>query len=459
VGVSGRNVGIMKTRRIGGAALALGVALVGSGCSQPALPALAPLPPAPTVSSPPPPAHKDALYPVGLRILHLRRGPGRPLPTLLFYPAAARTPSIAPAGPVHAGPMPIPTPAQAAALAGGAAIEPTKEAPQVGATPSRAAQGRATHGNAAQGTGMLGAARQGGATQRIAAQGRAALGAAAQGGSAQGGASGNADGWPRVVLPTGIANPPHTAPAVAPHTAPAAALAARRSFPAVRAVRGRAPAVGRFPLVIYSHGLSGSPWRFASALAGWAASGFVVVAPIYPYTNIKTADYRPWDIVNQPDDARYVLKRIRALAVTPGDPLRGRIDVGRIAAVGHSAGGYTTTGLFVAGHDPRLRAGVVLAGWQAPGAFAGPAATMLFLQGTADPVVPMAKSHAAYARVPWPKRYIVLRGISHANYLLPHDLGYPLVAPVVLDFLRWTLQRDQAAGRRVPQREAGPVIR
>ncbi|NMO50597.1 alpha/beta hydrolase [Actinoplanes sp. TBRC 11911] len=203
---------------------------------------------------------------------------------------------------------------------------------------------------------------------------------------------------------------------------------------------GLPPALGRFPLVLYSHGLSGSPQRVAATLAGWAAAGYVVAAPSYPYTHEFTRDYRRWDIVNQPDDARYVIKRMLRLAATPDDPLAGHIDINHIGAVGHSAGGYTTSGLFVKGHDPRLRSGVILSGWRAPGAFAGPPARMLFLQGTADPVVPMAKSRAAYARVPWPKSYVVLQGVSHANYLRPGQLGYRLMDPAVLRFLNETLK-------------------
>jgi acetyl esterase/lipase len=201
---------------------------------------------------------------------------------------------------------------------------------------------------------------------------------------------------------------------------------------------GLPPALGRFPLVLYSHGLSGSPQRVARTLVGWAAAGFVVAAPSYPYTNEHTRDYRRWDIVHQPDDARFVLRSLLRL----DDPLRASIDSDNIAAVGHSAGGYTTTGLFVAGHDPRLKAGVVLSGWRAPGAFAGPPARMLFLQGTADPVVPMAKSRAAYARVPWTKRYLILHGVSHANYLRPGERGYRMMNDVVLDFLRANLKRE-----------------
>jgi dienelactone hydrolase len=227
-------------------------------------------------------------------------------------------------------------------------------------------------------------------------------------------------------------------------------------YPVARATTGAfsddlAPAPGPFPLVLFSHGLSGSPERYASALEGWAAAGFVVVAPTYPFTNQYTHHFNRADIVNQPDDARYVLRAVSRLAATPGDPLDGRVDTNHIAAVGHSAGGYTTTGLFTAGHDPRLRAGVIMAGWLAPGAFAGPPATMLFLQGTADPVVPEAVSRRAFDRVPWPKSYLLLQHNSHTTYMRPGQIGYPFMESTVIDFLRWTLDNDQAAGRRLPQ--------
>jgi len=226
-------------------------------------------------------------------------------------------------------------------------------------------------------------------------------------------------------------------------------------YPGVREVAGTAlrPAPGRFPLVLFCHGLSGSPERYAAALASFASAGFVVVAPTFPHTSEFTGDFRRADIARQPADARFVLDRMRRLNLTAGDPLRHRIDTDRIAVIGHSAGGYTASGLLSAGHDPRIRAGVIMAGWAAPGAFAGPPATILFLQGTADPLVPVAVSRAAYARVPWPKSYLLLRRDSHATYLRPGDRGYRRMRSIVLNFLRWTLDRDVAAGRRLPRAE------
>jgi dienelactone hydrolase len=112
-------------------------------------------------------------------------------------------------------------------------------------------------------------------------------------------------------------------------------------------------AAGRFPLMLYSHGLR-----------------------------------------RQPGDAWQVIRQIVRLDRVRGDLFAGHLDVTRIAAAGHSAGGFATAGMFTAGHSERLRAGIVIAGGGMAGAFAGPAAALLFVHGEADPTVPLATGHA-----------------------------------------------------------------
>jgi pimeloyl-ACP methyl ester carboxylesterase len=165
----------------------------------------------------------------------------------------------------------------------------------------------------------------------------------------------------------------------------------------------------------------------------------VVAAPAYPHTNEHAEHYNRADLVNQPRDAAYVIKKVRRLDSTAGDPLNGHIDVDRVAAVGHSAGGYTTTGLFAGKHPKWLRAGVVIAGWLAPGAFAGPPATMLFVRGDHDTVVPLAQARAAYDAVPWVKSSVLLPHSGHADYMVPGGHAYPEMDNLVINFLRWTL--------------------
>ena len=148
---------------------------------------------------------------------------------------------------------------------------------------------------------------------------------------------------------------------------------------------------GRFPIVVFSHGLAGLPSRLPALATRWAAAGFVVVAPAYPHTSRGVAKLEVADVLNQPADASQVLTRILALDRAADDPLRGHLAPDRIAAAGHSAGAITTVGLFANGRDPRLDAGIVLAG-NAIGmgnAYVGRPAALLFVHGDKDPVTPV----------------------------------------------------------------------
>jgi len=106
-----------------------------------------------------------------------------------------------------------------------------------------------------------------------------------------------------------------------------------------------------------------------------------------------------------------------------------------VAAVGFSAGGTTTLGMFHAGHDPALRAAVSIAGRRPLPAFGGPATPVLFLHGDQDRVVPIAAGREAYAAVPWPKRFETMTGQGHGEFLNPGDPGYPRASALILDFL------------------------
>lgn len=448
----------MGTRgRLAALATAFIVSLTVGGCIGSPTPVPRPPAPGPAVPTPEstlapttkPPAPANG-HPVGLRVLRLSRGADRPLVTLIFFPATASPP---PTPTVAAAAATAPTAATTTGADTAGAAGPTTNpdpAPVAGPTSDTANDtGRAAGTGPGESTGP--AMNAGSATD---------TGAATDTGRAAGTGPGENTGpaTDNVPADTGVAT--DTGPTTAKDGPGGTAdLPPELDLPTGFSVVGGwtwKPARGRFPLVLFSHGLSGSPQRYAAMLSGWAAAGFVVVAPIYPHTSEFTTSFRRRDIVNQPADARYVLNQVQRLNATPGDPLRGHLDIDRVAAVGHSAGGYTTMGLFTARHDPRLRAAVVMAGWLPPGVFAGPPATMLFLQGSADPVVPAAVSRAAYARVPWPKAYMLLRRNSHATYLRPGERGYALMESTVLNFLRWTLKRDQAAGRRLPRTHYPP---
>lgn len=213
------------------------------------------------------------------------------------------------------------------------------------------------------------------------------------------------------------------------------------------------PAPARFPVVVFSHGLGAQPADYAPLLTDWAAAGFVVAAPAFPHTSRGAAEFDVLDVLNQPADASYVLTQVLALDRAEGDPLRGHLDIDRVAAAGHSAGGITTVGLFTVDRDKRLDAGIVLAG-SALGvgtAFSGPAAPQLFVHGQLDDVVSYGAGKAAYDAVPWPKAMLRLPDGDHGRGLArPGNPAFGVVADTTVEFLRWTLYRDPAAKRRLP---------
>jgi fermentation-respiration switch protein FrsA (DUF1100 family) len=210
---------------------------------------------------------------------------------------------------------------------------------------------------------------------------------------------------------------------------------------------------GRFPVVLFSHGLTAQPADYAPLLTAWAGAGFVVAAPAFPHTSRGAGRLDVFDVINQPADASYVLSQVLALDRTPGDPLSGRLDTERVAAAGHSAGGITTIGLFTVARDGRLDAGIVLAG-SALGfgtAFTGRAAPQLFVHGELDEVVSYPDGKAAYDAVPWPKAMVSLPGGDHGRGIMqPGNKAFEVVADTTVEFLRWTLYRDPAAKQRLP---------
>ena len=209
---------------------------------------------------------------------------------------------------------------------------------------------------------------------------------------------------------------------------------------------------GRFPVVLFSHGLTGRPSDYEPLLEHWASAGFVVAAPTYPFTSRGAERIDALDVINQPADATYVLTEVLKLDRRAGDALRGRLATDRLAAAGHSAGGITTIGLFSVSRDERLDAGVVLAG-SALGVglgFTGPPAPLLFVHGQRDAVVSYASGKAAYDSVPWPKALLTLPEGDHGQSVLREDdRAFDVVADSTLDFLRWSLYGDAAAKRRL----------
>jgi fermentation-respiration switch protein FrsA (DUF1100 family) len=208
-------------------------------------------------------------------------------------------------------------------------------------------------------------------------------------------------------------------------------------------------APGRYPLVLFSHGLTSQPSDFNDLLTRWAQAGFVVAGPKYPHTSYEAPQFDSGDIVNQPADASFVLDSILGLGVH--DPLPAILDPQRIAAAGHSGGAITTAGLFSAHRDVRLKAGIVVAGTDFQGTpFTGPAAGMLFVHGRKDDTVSYGAGHTVFEAVPWSRSMLT---ITDGGHTISGD-AFEVIARASTEFLRWSLYGDAKARARLPQAAA-----
>lgn len=131
---------------------------------------------------------------------------------------------------------------------------------------------------------------------------------------------------------------------------------------------------GRLPLVILSHGLGGNNKSHRAIATHLASHGFLVLAPDHPTSNtvwaqkvyaktrgslvsrarqtMATVALHPQSLLGRPRDVSALIDLAEKWNRDKKDPLYGRIDLERIAVMGHSYGAYTT--LAVCGARPIL---------------------------------------------------------------------------------------------------------
>jgi predicted dienelactone hydrolase len=247
-------------------------------------------------------------------------------------------------------------------------------------------------------------------------------------------------------------------PAVAP-----AVLRTKVWYPATgrsgRLVPDRASAP--YPLVVFSQGFDMAVSDYSSLLSHWAAAGFVVAAPTYPYT-ARPGPLDEADIVNHPAELRFVLAALIRAGRQPSSVLSGLVNAAEVGLAGHSDGGDVS--LAVADNtccrDPSVKALAVLSGAELSSFggsyFAGPQVPLLVVQGSADAVNVPACSAQIYDEAKGLKYYLDLLGAGHlAPYVEePHDSGAKgrrddryrsIVAAVTTDFFEAELSGKRGA--------------
>jgi dienelactone hydrolase len=221
-------------------------------------------------------------------------------------------------------------------------------------------------------------------------------------------------------------------------------------YPAVGAASARdrsgapaARAAGPFPLIVFGHGFAVTPGLYASLLHAWAQAGYVVAAPVFPLEQANApGGPNEGDLINQPQDMRFVIGRMLAASATAKQALSGLMDPRRIAVAGQSDGGETALAVAYDApfRDTRVRAAVILSGAKIPGVpFAFPrhgSPPLLAAQGSADTVNPPSFTHGFYDAAPRPKYLLDLPGASH---LPPYSTQQPqlgIIERVTVAFLR-----------------------
>jgi pimeloyl-ACP methyl ester carboxylesterase len=141
-------------------------------------------------------------------------------------------------------------------------------------------------------------------------------------------------------------------------------------------VRVSAPVSGTgLPVIIFSHGFGNSMDGYAPLVDFWASHGFVVIQATY-LDSKRLGDFNElpykediWRI--RIDDVQHILDQLEDIE-NSFEAIRGRIAKDKIAAVGHSFGGHTTSMLLgsriikedhnleVDYSDERIKVGILL---------------------------------------------------------------------------------------------------
>jgi len=197
---------------------------------------------------------------------------------------------------------------------------------------------------------------------------------------------------------------------------------------------------GPFPVIVFAHGMSGFKGQSLEFMTHWASRGFVVLSSDAPSIGLKTfleifsgtsvaAMQKLWKLVQEmgnpmnptgpcdPTQGNSQTKDLVFLLGSLKDPsgglafLKGRIDLGRIGASGHSAGGGAVNPM---GAYPNVKVVVPMA---AGGTCGGASLeSTLVMGGMADSIVKFSNTTSGYASSPPARRLVGLRKAGHMAF-------------------------------------------
>ncbi len=209
---------------------------------------------------------------------------------------------------------------------------------------------------------------------------------------------------------------------------------------------------GPYPLVIFSEGFDISPEAYAALLDAWAAAGYVVADPVYPFTApTSPGGLVRTDIVNHPADLAFVISSVLGDSAATTGVLTGLIDSREVGVIGHSDGGDVS--LAAAANtccrNSLVKAAVILSGaelaWFPGTYYPPPAVPLLVVQGSNDTMNPPSCSVQLFNQAPQPKYYLAMAGQTHTSAYTQAGQPLDVVAKVTTDFLNGYLKGSAAA--------------
>lgn len=200
---------------------------------------------------------------------------------------------------------------------------------------------------------------------------------------------------------------------------------------------GAEPAPGRFPLVVYSHGVGSGGLERNDSLARWVRAGYVVLAPTFP---LSSGTFDVSDLPNQPGDVAFVVQTFRSRVQDPSDLLHERVRSACVGLAGHSLGGATSLAAALdpccSGIDPEAVidiAGVLLQVSAGATLEDAPVLPTLIVHGAQDATVPYAQSERAFELLEGPRWLLTFPEGGHNSMFVEPERD--LLTAAVVAFL------------------------
>jgi dienelactone hydrolase len=164
-------------------------------------------------------------------------------------------------------------------------------------------------------------------------------------------------------------------------------------------------AKGRFPIVLFSHGLGGYRFQSSFLMSHLASWGFVVVAPEHPERNLTAA------LLGKFGDFSPEQLRAALAAVSADSRFAAHLDPNHVAATGHSAGGAAVS---IVSADANIETWVMLASQGlGPGPDGKPS---LMMCGKSDQIAVCNQVARSWAEQPAPTRFAQLNQVGHLGF-------------------------------------------